>query len=722
MKSALPTLILKPKLPMKKFLLCSTIALCLSVSLVAQDSTVLQRPGASNPYSSAPLITIKGEEIRRFPSNNFLDAVNGLFPWVFSLTPNSDDFLFVANGFLLTDVNSISLNDIEEVTFTRNNLHGGLYPFSRAGTFFITLKKATEGKPMFSLNTQYNASFNNSGKTAIVQRPDVIVDESNKIKLGHLFSTHGSVMAAGKKWNLYIAVQLDQSADPGTVNNLYVSYPFISREDSSIFDGSQHQMNIRSFAQFNYRLSSSINVGIYGSYFHGNTKRDTTRLYRSQDNSFNEVAAGTAILPYHNGGAFIDWNILKNFHNRVSFEYLYEKLDDNTNTNGEFSNAQTPLTMYNKKQLGIAHDKRLLLRDELSYAFIHSSKFQAGVSATFSYLNQNSDYKGSYATLSGNGFPSAGSSSMRYDQKLTSLNGKFYFSYKHIINGYAGYARLINKGISRFSSRSKTNPYAGVELNIKNLLNTGNKINRLDLSVNYGDLTRNNSNGYWLPEVPSSVSSMSSTVIGMGSTNFGSNVFSNPSLANFIPKNSLIAVQANIGLLDNKLLAGVEWSRLRLDNLYVITGYNGPDNVLRFIVKGKEVQTGISAYIAAKLVDKPFKKWTIRFNALIPRVQNHIEFYPTIPGTNNQFQAGIQNQFSLHNWFAQLNGLAAFNKTTVNSFMLNYILAGYEFNGSDNSKQKVSVFIQARNFPATGSLKNYYKYYSYLGAGANISF
>ena len=126
---------------MKKFLLCSTLALWISVSLIAQDSTSSQQPGASSLYSAAPLITIKGEEIRRFPSNNFLDAVNGLFPWVFSLTPNREDFLFVVNGFLLTDVNSLSLNDIEEITFTRNNLNGGLYPFSRDGTFFITMKK-----------------------------------------------------------------------------------------------------------------------------------------------------------------------------------------------------------------------------------------------------------------------------------------------------------------------------------------------------------------------------------------------------------------------------------------------------------------------------------------------------------------------------------------------------------------------------------------------------
>lgn len=253
---------------MKKFLLCFTLVLGISFLLTAQDSVSLKHSSSSNPYSAAPLITIKGEDIRRFPSNNFLDAVNGLLPWVFYLTPNSNDFLFVVNGFLLMDVNNISLNDIEDVTFKRNNLNGGLYPFSRAGTFFITLKKASEYKPLFSFNSQYNTASNNDGVTAFVQRPGSMVNESNKNKAGHLFSTHGSMQAAGKKWNLYVSAQLDQSAVPTTDKNINVSYTYSDQKDSSRFFESQRQLNIRSFAQFTYRLSAAVNVGIYGSYFH----------------------------------------------------------------------------------------------------------------------------------------------------------------------------------------------------------------------------------------------------------------------------------------------------------------------------------------------------------------------------------------------------------------------------------------------------------------------
>lgn len=709
---------------MKKFLLCSTLSLWISVSLIAQDSASLQHPSALYSYQAPPLITIKGEDIRRFPSSNFLDAVNGLFPWVFSLTPNSNDFLFVVNGFLLMDVNGLSLNDIEEVTFTRNNLNGGLYPFSRAGTFFITTKKASESNTLFSFSAQYNSVSDKSNTGTVVQQPGVTVDESGKRKSGHLLSTHGSVLAAGKKWNLYVSAQLDQSADPNFYKNLNVSYSYMDRKDSSTFNGSKSQLNVRSFAQLTYQLSSKINIGIYGTYFHGNTNRDTSRLYHSRNQVFDNVTASTATLPRYNAGAFINWTILKNLYNRVSFEYAYEKLDDNSNTATQLLTPQTPLTNSNNKRVDLAHGKHLLLRDELSYSFITLSKFQAGVSTIFSYLNQKSDYKGTSVTSSDNGIISASSSSLRYSQKLTSLNGKFYFSYNHIFSGYAGYAMLINKGISRFSQASKSNPYAGVELNIKNMLKPG-KINRLDLSLNYGDLTRNNSNSYWLPGVSNSFLSIPSPIISSNVfIGFNSTIFPNPSLANIILKNRLIAVQANAGFINNRLLAGMEWSQLELQNLYLITFPSGPGNVSSIFVKGKEIQKGVSAYAAAKLLDKPLKKWTLRFNALIPHVQHRLEAnnYPIIKGTNNQLQAGLQNYFSFRSWFIHLNGLAAFNKTTVNSFIFNYVLAGYEFPGSNYRKQKICVFAQARNLLLSGSLKNYYNYYSYFGAGVNISF
>lgn len=706
---------------MKKFLLSSIIGLLISVPLNAQDSASAEHPVALHPYQAMPLITIKGEEFRSFPSNNFLDAVNGLFPWVFSLTPNSNDFLFVVNGFLLIDVNSLSLNDIEEVTFTRNNIHGNLYPFSRAGTFFITTKKTSESKPVFSFNTQYNFVMDKGDMAAPVQQPGITVNESRKSKAGHLLSTHGSVLAAGKKWNLYVSAQLDKSAAPGISTNSNVSYSFMSRKDTTTLNGSESQLNIRSFAQFTYRLSANIDAGIYGSYFHGKTERDTTRLYRSENQFNNRITSGTATLPHYNGGAFINWTILKDLYNRLSFEYLYEKLDDNSNTAMQLSTPQFPLERSNNKRANLANGKYLLLRDELSYSFIALPKFKAGVSAIFSYLSQKTDYKGTSVTSSDNGMTSASGSNVLYDQKLTSLNGRFYFSYNNIFSGYAGYARLLNKGISRFSSASKSNPYAGIEFNIKNMLKA-NRINRLDLSVNYDDLTRNNANGYWLPGSSNSLLSIASPIISYNAfIGFNTTIFPNPSLANTILKNRLIAVQANAAFINNRLLAGVEWNQLELENLYLLTIASGTNTVGSVYVKGTETQKGISAHMSAKLMDKPFKKWTLRFNTLIPRIKHRLDAgnYPIFQGINNQFQAGIQNNFSLHNWFVQLNGLAAFNKTTVNSFMFNYMLAGYEFPGSNNH---ISVFVQARNFLVSGALKNYYNYYRYYGAGVNVSF
>ncbi len=62
--------------------------LCLSFitsTLFAQDSTL---ENDATPWQKPQqLMVVKGEEFRRFPSGNFLDALNGVFPWVFSQHP-----------------------------------------------------------------------------------------------------------------------------------------------------------------------------------------------------------------------------------------------------------------------------------------------------------------------------------------------------------------------------------------------------------------------------------------------------------------------------------------------------------------------------------------------------------------------------------------------------------------------------------------------------------
>jgi hypothetical protein len=114
------------------------ILLFIAISAVgkAQSPLLVPKPSTDSiGQTEKNFFIVKGDEIRRFPSIDFLQAVNGLFPWVFSQQPNPNEFLFVVDGFILTDINSISPMTLTRSYSLRDNAYGTLFPFSCAGTF-----------------------------------------------------------------------------------------------------------------------------------------------------------------------------------------------------------------------------------------------------------------------------------------------------------------------------------------------------------------------------------------------------------------------------------------------------------------------------------------------------------------------------------------------------------------------------------------------------------
>ncbi|MEP7108642.1 MAG: hypothetical protein ABI760_11680 [Ferruginibacter sp.] len=710
---------------MKNFLLFTICALLISKFAFSQDSMALQKPGTPNPYAAVSLIIIKGEEFRRFPSGSFLDAVNGLFPWVFSLAADANNFLFVVNGFLTPDINSISLYDIEEVSFMRNNLNGSLYPFSKAGTFYITTHKFAAGKAVFSFNTQYNIIRDKDGYMPSTTTGGIARTQSSKNKVGYLLSTHASALAGGKKWELYVSAQLDKLTTPKGRNTTVSTYTGINLKDSTLINSIQKQLNFRSFAQFSYRFSSKLQFGITGSYFHGTTNRDTTSSGYYTDGTVNAVNEIRSTLPFYHTGAFGYWAPLPKLSIRVSIEYAADRLNDNNEYVANILGFGNPDHTSTSTAETVLHSNRFLLRNELKYNFISGPKFQSGFSTVFSYLQQKQNYNYSAVSKDGYGGTAARGSTINVGQKLTSLNPGFYFSLHKIFSGYAGYAFLLNKGISRFTAASKSNPYAGIVFDIKNIFNAGDKLNRFDLSLEYGDLTRNNANNNWLPAVANPSQFFPSPVLGFTISPFNPSTFPNSSLANIFLKNRLITIQVNTALFNNRLAVGAEWSKLQSEYIYnYLTNFGG--SVFSVNVKDKESQKGAAAYLAAKMIDQPAIAWTIRLNVLfLPPAgfQLNATINPAIISLKDQFQAGLQNKVSYKKWYAQLNGLMALNNKKVNSFLLNYLLAGYGFSGESNRLlNKVSLFVQARNLISSGPSKDYYGYFTYGGAGISLIF
>jgi hypothetical protein len=709
---------------MRKKISCTFCLLLMAVAAIAQDSLRLQKNDTKNYYSPSPLITIKGEEFKRFPSGNFLDAVNGLFPWVFSLAPNANDFLYVVNGFLLADINGISLSDIEEVSFSASSLDGNLYPLSKAGTFYITTRKATSKKLAISFNTQLN-SMGDKDRTVAAVDPGLITTNTSTSHAGYSIGNHLALMAGEKKWNVYFAAQLDHAVLPEndhTTNRVFTS---TMQMDTSLQNLKQRELNIRSLLQLTYKVSPQLNVGITGSYFHGNRNRDIDLSLHYPDLIGRNAASNEKNrLPYYYGGAFVDWKPINKFSNKINFEYATDRVNDHYENAAVAIENNIPRNGNYITETAL-HNKRLLLRDEMKYTFHSTEKLQAGISTIFSYITQKEDYSYFYSYTNDQTPTSVGGSTNASNQKLTSLNPSLFFSYNNLLSGYAGYAILLNKYLSKYSAASRQNPYGGFTLNLKNIVPTGNKINRFDFSFDYGNLTRNDATSNWLPGIDVPVQPNSIT----GSSQyFGSivNAFPNPTLINTLLKNRLVSLLINASLYNSRLSVGGGWRELRAENIYYETLDFGGGSTFILANKNTAINQGMQLYVAAKLIDQPFKTWGIRLNLLSmtkTRYKFNYDFMAKIPSLQDQLEVGLQNHISIKNWFIQLNGLMALNKKTVTTFLLNYLVVGYEFAETNNQfLKKTSLFVQARNLVSSGASKNYYGYYSYVGLGANLSF
>jgi hypothetical protein len=728
---------------MRKSIATALVCLIFPCYLFSQKShgDKQQLPFHINNIDS-PLLVIKGSEFSRFPSTNFLDAVNGLFPWVFSQTPDANNFLFVVNGYVLPDINAISLYDIDEVIFTRNKLEGNLYPLSRAGTFYIKTKTTDSHKPVIHFNSQYNTVSNKESMIIDAQSlflsPTTPTQNHISNSPGHFTSNQLSLLLGGNKLHLYTSVQLDETKVPTRQQNFIYNATGTNDTVDAIVHSNQY--NVKAFLNLDYHFSHSLSAGITGSYFHGKTNEDSLQNFHGYIGQVpyddHETKKSESKLPYYHLGSFINWEPLPNLRNRVSFEYIRNGFMNETGSQAQYYQNNILVNAPQTLEQTRAHEDRYILRNQLEYDWLQPGKFRLGATVMFSYLFD----KVSYRTIFQSGAPSLPSifagSFFLTGQKLTTLSPMARFSFSNILSAYAGNGFILNKGLSRFTNHPNSNPYAGLVVDIKNALKIHGGVSRLDISFNYSEMTQNNSGSYWLPALKNDLTSSPYT----GPVGFGSVILlPNPSIGSTVFKDKLSSVQLNSGFLHNRIMAGVEWSTLELQRIFLVPIPVYGNSVGYTAVLGKETQTGTSVYLAGKLIDKPGYGWDTRLSVLFPRIKYRLSPDGTEPyfesPVNYKAQVGWQNKFRFRSFYVQANALFGFNREsyTYTSFsfqplkkefteiVLNNLLLGYDLPDIKNPVFKdMSVFIQARNILSSKETKSYYQYDSYAGIGVNI--
>jgi hypothetical protein len=686
------------------------------ISPLFSQTTLPTTQDNKSKYLGTPLITIKGEEISRFPTNNFLDAVNGLYPWLFSVNGDHGKYLYVVNGSILLDVNAISLHDIEEVSFTRSHMDGTLYPFSQVGIFYIKTKHTDSRKPVISFNSQYNTMWDKqTSYNSQYSKEDNI--------LGHLQTNHISVSVAADKLQFYGSALVNTIKDP------HLSY-FSDNGSGSIVDtwfGSKH-LNIGTFAQLTYQFSPTISAGISANYYHAQTKRESQLISQSFGSQYDQSQQSKNRLSYYHISPYFNWAITSRLRNTLNFEYANDWFTFNSTTITNFSSTGNPPTNQLQEQETTPYLRGYILRNHLEYDLISTAKFKTSLSAIFSYLNREVRNKQEYSFIQ-NGMPvSVGNNFFYAREKITTLNPMVHFSYDDIFSAYAGHSFLLNKREVPFiplTSKSKTSYYTGTILNIKNLLKKTGNLERLELSFHYGNMAKNASNNYWLPVVDDAFNFPDLQFEGTLDGN-------DPGSVKFdLFRSQLMTAQFNSAFLNGRVQAGVEWSRLKQNAQYIVPAPLGGFTYVR----GNMIQKGIAIYSSVKLIDRDKQQWKMRLNVLFPdRDHKTGSDYFDLSEVNYTMQAGLQNYFNFGGWYAQVNGLLGLERKTYNynnldpesgesatDIILNYILIGYNFSVSPKSVfSKLGLFIHARNLAGTKKTADSYAYNGYAGAGIHF--
>jgi len=704
-----------------------------SLATNANAQNILSLPGApaDSAHTKNTFIIIKGEEIRRFPSPNFMDAVNGLFPWVFSPSLNQNDYLFVINGFVYPDINSISLNDIEEVIFTRDDLYGSLFHFSRAGTFVITTKTPKDGRVKINFNSQYNVNWNNAKSIFATApgTPNSTVPATNDLgnKTGHYIDEHVSLSWAGKRLSVYFSAGINDEQLPQIHQNAtFGNVPYGDTVHNAVLKTGYNSQRLS--LNLGYRFSKKIEAGLIADYSH---HRFTNEL--GYDRTFGSYSGSThsasqAPISYYHLAAFINYKIIKNLSNTLWAEYLFEKPVSDYNTARNDSFYTNPPIQYITTGNTKALNKKYIIRDQLQYKLFPHSKFTSAVSLTFAYLRRNASTESFSQSYQNGMLQWTSTSKLWFKEKFASLNPMFNFSYGQFISGYAGMAFLIGKKTFKsVQAKDKKGIYTGLELSLAPLLKANKYFTSLSLSPSYSDLPRNTAADYWL-NLP-----YLSGDLGLDGTLFAYPANYNPYEAG-LGKNKLVVITLNAGFLQNRFHFIAEWSQLKSDDMYAVTVSSFPPYTV--YLRGVETTKGLSLAVLAKLIDKGKTAWQSRFNLLFPKTTlDQVATAAAATPYRSSMRAGWQNQVQFNHFFIQLNATLDLGHVNYlnnyypqqtekhNEASLNYVLLGYKVPMSTSSKLKeLSVFIQARNLIASKRLVELYEYDHYAGIGVNLSF
>jgi hypothetical protein len=693
------------------------LSLFVFIAGIAQQDTTKQNikgntPNAIETFNSS-LFKIKGDVLKNFPSSNFLEAVNGLFPGVFTYNLNTDNFLFVVNGYMLPDINGISLQDIDEVIFVKSAVNGAVFPLTRVGTFYITFKKINANKPFVSFNVQHNTSAQ-SDLDAIDSYGNGVTYRSwtaNNLK-GSWQQYHLSVGGNYKKLNYFLSAQQIIDDEPRQVINNAFNYG----NDTTTANHGGDKRNFRLLANLQYNFSPFVSAEIFSHYSPTTFKINVS----SEDAQFIIKGKDRQTQDYFSGGVALHWKPLPQFSDDVRVEYFNVDGTDRNIYHVDYKIGNYDVNSDNRR---FGFENHLLIQNNMQYStfLLNTLKLTAGFDARY-FASIENDKSISINTSDnipvGNNYSSFSSQS-----KFGSLSPHFRLD---INESFSLYGRIVSilrsETFKNIKSSSRYEYFAGATTNLKKVLKIKDGLSALDLNINYGDFVNNNLASYWLPD-------KLYTDLGLG--------FIYPVLFNLTQpppefiKTKLFTTQLTAGFMSNVIRIGLDYDNLKTGEVILLTGPSGFYTVLR-----NKRLSSFSVIGNAKLFNNDKQSWTSNLIISFPKYKADIpNAFVASDYDVYKAQISLQNNLRLNRFYFYVSGMMAGGRSIgilqqngtvetkkISEWAINYFTAGYEIIPKKENKVGLSVYIHARNLFSSKEADEVYRFVKTLGIGINASF
>lgn len=684
---------------------CAVVAcLLLSNPVNAQtDSAYLDLGRVKLPKNLTQNVTVKGDDLQKFPFTNLTDAVN---VWFNGYLNNTTSPVYVIDGNIATDVNQYPVYDIEEVTLVQNAL--------------AQVNGANRDQQLILIKTKRHYTGNQGL---------MVAGQTNLVQLQHRgVVTYGSDNVTS---NTKLYQQYHISAYKN-INQLHVGLSAnYLRDAAPVYTNSLQPANNPTTNR--WRFNGYLNAPLWKG-----TTVDATAGYAPQTNDqyFNAVSNSILSSVNYNGNENLFNSTLKLNSQIISgltneVRAVYNRYDNDANSEAirTFTIPQATY-IYNTSNSDIKQ-KNFSLYDNLRYSYT-AGNFVIAPAVNFNYRSFNTSAANfyTYSTQTSTGsspVPTAAGSSTSYTSvKTYLLTPALNVDYKSLFNLTGGLVYILNSSnnsLSLNNDRKKAFPFVTASADVARLIDPSSS-----MSVKaYGS--------YSLSSFFSDASaSFTNAIIAVqyGSNNLYTYNYATLTDAAFYTYKrqfKTLSLGADAGFFNNKLILSYNFENRKSYSPIIVSSYNNniPYNYTIF-TDTKYITHRVSA--GFNFVNQ--KDFTLKSMLNASNLKQEIElpngFNAGIINLDNKlWTGGWVNRLQYKNVTAGIDVLYLFAKNintmaenkNLNSFSLQNVYAGLQL--KTGFAKTFEVFANGRNL-IQNDKSIFTDYRRYFGLGLKAGF